>query len=154
MGNDGYAVFIRRWNPRFYNSTPNPRKTCHVRYSSLRLFRTIPSSRRGGLPLPKNLNQQCTKNLRDNRDGRRTHIAPDLDADAAKRCPREREHPFNVVWEPTGRKGEDRGFRVIELQENLEAVGAEPSRGLDAPVEGGFLARNGLVCVEDVGQWE
>lgn len=100
--------------------------------------------------MPNHLNHQCTQNLCDNRNGRRTHIAPDMDADGAERGTRKREHPFNVIREPTGRKGEDRGFRVIELEEDFEAVGAKPARDLDAPVEGGFLARNGFVCSTNV----
>lgn len=109
-------------------------------YSSLRLLGTIASGRHSGLLLPDGLNQQRTENLRENRNSCRTHIAPDLNADRAERRTREREHPFDIVREPAGRESEDRGFRVIELQEDLEAVGAEPSRSLDAPFERGLLA--------------
>jgi len=81
---------------------------------SLRLL-TIAVGRHGILFPPSNLHQYRPQNLGHNRDGGRAHVAPDLDAHGAQRCPREREHPFDVVGEPAGWEGEHRGFRVPKL---------------------------------------
>ena len=96
-----------------------------------------------------NLHQQRSHNLGGERNGSRSDVTPNLDADGSKRRARERHNPFNVVGEPGLRKREDRCFRVPELQEDLQPVRAKPAGDLDSPVKGGFLCGERLVCGEE-----
>lgn len=100
------------------------------------------------LLLANNLHQQCSHNLGGKRDGSRTDITPNLDANGPKRGAREGYNPFHVVGKPGLGKREDRRFRVPELQEDLQPVRAEPAGDLDGPVKGGFLLGDRLVCEE------
>lgn len=68
-----------------------------------------------------------------------THRTPNLHANRPHGRPGERQYPLNVVWKPTRREREDGAAVVAELEEELEAAGADPPGDFDGPVERGFL---------------
>lgn len=55
--------------------------------------------------------------------------APDVDADAADGRPRERQYPFDVVWDPAGGQPEHGRLGEPHLEEEAGALRAEPSEG-------------------------
>lgn len=92
------------------------------------------------------ISQRGRKKLPDQGNGGRTCGAPDLYADGAQRRTRERQHPFHVVWYPTGGKFEHRSLGVVELEEQLESVSADPSSAPYGQVEGRFVGIEDLIC--------
>lgn len=65
----------------------------------------------------------------------RARDAPDLNADAARRRPRERERPLDVARKPAAREPKHGRLCEPELQEDAKPVGAEPPEGLGSVVE-------------------
>jgi hypothetical protein len=112
--------------------------------SSLRLL--LLRTNRHRILLTNKLHQHRPNQIPQECNSRRAHVTPHLNADGAERSARERQHPFHVVREPASRQREHGCLRVPELQEEFEAVGAEPPGALDAPVEGCFLYGDGFVC--------
>lgn len=108
---------------------------------------TLSANRHRFLPA-YHLRNKCSHNLPHNRNSSRTDTAPNLDTHRAQWRAREGHNPLNVVGEPAFGESKDRGLGVPELQEDFQSVCAEPASGLGAPVEGGFLRGEGLVCEE------
>lgn len=132
--------------PLSYKTPSLVEQSCPYHYSHPSLRLLLLRTNRHSILLTNKLYQHRPNQLPQERNSRRAYVTPHLNADGAERSARERQHPFHVVREPASRQREHGCLRVPELQEEFEAVGAQPSGALDAPVEGGFLCGDGLVC--------
>lgn len=128
----------------------------HIHYKTDMVYKHFPfifslsllrlNTHRYSILLANKLHEDCSNNLPQERNSRRAHVIPYLDADGTQGRAWERQYPLHVVREPVCRQCEDGGLGVPELQEDFEAVCAEPPGAFDAPVERGFLGGDGFVC--------
>jgi hypothetical protein len=85
------------------------------------------------------------KTLGCQRNHARARNAPYVDAHAAQGSAREAQYPFDVVWHPASGHPEHGRLGEPELQDEAEALGADPAERRDGGGEGGLVGAEGAV---------
>jgi hypothetical protein len=88
----------------------------------------------------------CSESLGCQCDDAGARDAPDIDAHAAQRCAWEAQYPLDVVWYPASRHIEHGRLGEPELQNEAEALGAEPAEGGDCRRECCLVGAEGAIC--------
>lgn len=72
---------------------------------------------------------------------------PHLNADAAQWRTGKAQDPFHIVWHPVSWQPEHGRFGEPELQDEAEALGAEPAHGFDGRIERSLVGAKRAICV-------